>query len=131
MNKVKEKVLDKIPDIDSTNSDDDIVLKVEETKKEKQTSAKTGDIYDPELDLSFYKYPKIDILDHIPDKKIQVTRNELESNKEKILETLRNFNIEIAKIKATIGPTVTLYEIVPEAGVKISKIKNSLSWSFL
>ena len=87
MNKVKEKVLDKIPDIDSTNSDDDIVLKVEETKKEKQTSAKTGDIYDPELDLSFYKYPKIDILDHIPDKKIQVTRNELESNKEKILET--------------------------------------------
>ena len=124
-NKVEEKILDKIPDVDSTiNSDDDIVLKVEETKMEKQTSAKTGDIYDPELDLSFYKYPKIDILDHIPDKKIQVTKDELESNKEKILETLKNFNIEIAKIKATIGPTVTLYEIVPEAGVKISKIKN-------
>ena len=124
-NKVEEKILDKIPDVDSTiNSDDDIVLKVEETKIEKQTSAKTGDVYDPELDLSFYKYPKIDILDHIPDKKIQVTKDELESNKEKILETLKNFNIEIAKIKATIGPTVTLYEIVPEAGVKISKIKN-------
>ena len=124
-NKVEEKILDKIPDVDSTiNSDDDIVLKVEETKMEKQTSAKTGDVYDPELDLSFYKYPKIDILDHIPDKKIQVTKDELESNKEKILETLKNFNIEIAKIKATIGPTVTLYEIVPEAGVKISKIKN-------
>ena len=124
-NKVEEKILDNIPDVDSTiNSDDDIVLKVEETKMEKQTSAKTGDVYDPELDLSFYKYPKIDILDHIPDKKIQVTKDELESNKEKILETLRNFNIEIAKIKATIGPTVTLYEIVPEAGVKISKIKN-------
>ena len=123
--KVEEKILDKIPDVDSTiNSDDDIVLKVEETKMEKQTSAKTGDVYDPELDLSFYKYPKIDILDHIPDKKIQVTKDELESNKEKILETLKNFNIEIAKIKATIGPTVTLYEIVPEAGVKISKIKN-------
>tara|TARA_B100001079_G_scaffold95551_2_gene81913 strand:+ start:2796 stop:5108 length:2313 start_codon:yes stop_codon:yes gene_type:complete len=124
-NKVEEKILDNIPDVDSTiNSDDDIVLKVEETKMEKQTSAKTGDVYDPELDLSFYKYPKIDILDHIPDKKIQVTKDELESNKEKILETLKNFNIEIAKIKATIGPTVTLYEIVPEAGVKISKIKN-------
>ena len=124
-NKVEEKILDNISDVDSTiNSDDDIVLKVEETKMEKQTSAKTGDVYDPELDLSFYKYPKIDILDHIPDKKIQVTKDELESNKEKILETLKNFNIEIAKIKATIGPTVTLYEIVPEAGVKISKIKN-------
>ena len=103
---------------------DDIVLKVEESRIEKKTSAKTGDVYDPELDLSSYKYPKIDILDPAPDKKIQVTKDELESNKEIILETLRNFNIEISKIKATIGPTVTLYEIVPEAGVKISKIKN-------
>ena len=64
------------------------------------------------------------MLNNTTDKKIQVTKDELTSNKNRIIETLRNFKIEIAKIKATIGPTVTLYEIVPEAGVKISKIKN-------
>ncbi len=66
----------------------------------------------------------MDLLNSTTDKKIQVTKDELTSNKNKIIDTLKNFKIEIAKIKATIGPTVTLYEIVPEAGVKISKIKN-------
>ena len=76
------------------------------------------------MDLSNYKYPKVDLLNDTTDKKIQVSKDELTSNKNRIIETLKNFKIEIAKIKATIGPTVTLYEIVPEAGIKISKIKN-------
>ena len=81
-------------------------------------------MYDPELDLSNYKYPKIDLLKESDKKKIQVSKEELISNQEKIKETLRNFKIEIASMKATIGPTVTLYEIIPQAGIKISKIKN-------
>jgi DNA segregation ATPase FtsK/SpoIIIE, S-DNA-T family len=80
--------------------------------------------YDPTLDLSKYKYPTIDLLIDAPESKVQVTKEELEANKNKIVETLGNYKIGIASIKATIGPTVTLYEIIPEAGVKISKIKS-------
>ncbi len=80
--------------------------------------------YDPTLDLPQYQYPTLDLLNEYVSEKVQVTKEELEQNKEKILETLTNFKIGISKIKATIGPTVTLYEIVPEAGIKISKIKN-------
>lgn len=80
--------------------------------------------YDPTLDLPHYKFPHPNLLIEYPPKELQVTKDELEQNKDKILETLINFKIGIATIKATIGPTVTLYEIVPEAGVKISKIKN-------
>ena len=101
---------------------DDLELKVEKFDDPERLSK--IDIYDPKLDLSSYKYPKLESLKDYPDKKIQVSKDELESNKDKIVETLKNFKIEIAKIKATIGPTVTLYEIVPEAGIKISKIKN-------
>ena len=110
--------------LDVSDEEEDIKLKVEKTVNEKQSSTLSSDIYDPELDLSNYKYPKVDLLNNTTDKKIQVTKDELTSNKNRIIETLKNFKIEIAKIKATIGPTVTLYEIVPEAGVKISKIKN-------
>lgn len=80
--------------------------------------------YDPTLDLGSYRYPTIDLLNEYSSTKVQVTKDELEQNKDKIVETLINFKIGISSIKATIGPTVTLYEIVPEAGVKISKIKN-------
>lgn len=80
--------------------------------------------YDPKLDLSSYQYPTIDLLDRHEHQKVQVTKEELAQNKDKIVETLTNFKIGISSIKATIGPTVTLYEIIPEAGVKISKIKN-------
>jgi len=81
--------------------------------------------YDPTLDLPNYLFPHPDLLiDYPPKKDIQVTKDELEQNKDRIIETLVNFKIGISSIKATIGPTVTLYEIVPEAGVKISKIKN-------
>lgn len=80
--------------------------------------------YDPTLDLPKYKYPTPELLIDYPKKDVQVSKDELEQNKDKIVETLINFKIGISSIKATIGPTVTLYEIVPEAGVKISKIKN-------
>ena len=102
----------------------DLELKVEKTVDEKTAKSLTSKVYDPELDLSNYKYPKIDLLKESDKKKIQVSKDELISNQEKIKETLRNFKIEIASMKATIGPTVTLYEIIPQAGIKISKIKN-------
>lgn len=80
--------------------------------------------YDPTLDLSHYQYPPLELLEEHSSGNPKVTQEELEENKNKIVETLRNYKIEIVKIKATIGPTVTLYEIVPAPGVKISKIKN-------
>ncbi|MFT7030001.1 MAG: S-DNA-T family DNA segregation ATPase FtsK/SpoIIIE [Marinoscillum sp.] len=80
--------------------------------------------YDPTLDLPKYRYPTPELLIDYPQRDTQVSKDELEQNKNKIVETLINFKIGISSIKATIGPTVTLYEIVPDAGVKISKIKN-------
>jgi DNA segregation ATPase FtsK/SpoIIIE, S-DNA-T family len=82
------------------------------------------DPYDPKLDLPHYQYPTLDLLNNYDFQKVTVSRQELEENKNKIVETLVNFKIGIQEIKATIGPTVTLYEIVPDPGVKISKIKN-------
>ena len=80
--------------------------------------------FDPTLELAKYKFPHLDLLDtHGGTGGITINQEELEENKNKIVETLRNYKIGIAQIKATIGPTVTLYEIVPEAGVRISKIK--------
>lgn len=81
-------------------------------------------IYDPTLDLSSYKFPTLELLNEYETGKVQVTQEELNQNKDKILATLTNFKIGISSIKATIGPTVTLYEIVPDAGIKISRIKN-------
>jgi S-DNA-T family DNA segregation ATPase FtsK/SpoIIIE len=81
-------------------------------------------LYDPKLDLRNYTFPSLELLHPATANKLKVTREELESNKEKIVETLSHFNISIDTIKATVGPTVTLYEIVPQAGIKISKIKN-------
>ncbi|SDE29403.1 DNA segregation ATPase FtsK/SpoIIIE, S-DNA-T family [Mucilaginibacter pineti] len=81
-------------------------------------------IYDHRLDLANYKFPHLDLLENHGSNKISVNAEELEANKNKIVETLNHYNIEIDKIKATIGPTVTLYEIIPAPGVRISKIKN-------
>jgi DNA segregation ATPase FtsK/SpoIIIE, S-DNA-T family len=80
--------------------------------------------YEPTLDLEGYKYPSIDLLENYGDEKIEQDPAELVNNKNQIINTLRNYDIEIQKISATIGPTVTLYEIVPAAGVRISRIKN-------
>src|SRR6185436_10038400 len=80
--------------------------------------------YDPALELSGYKFPPLELLNEYDSAKVQVTQEELNQNKDKIIATLVNFKIGIQSIKATIGPTVTLYEIVPDAGIKISRIKN-------
>ncbi len=80
--------------------------------------------YDPTLELPRFENPVLDLLESYDDKKPVIDRAELEANKDQIIETLLNYKIEIVQIKATIGPTVTLYEIVPAPGVRISKIKN-------
>ncbi len=80
--------------------------------------------YDPILDLRDYKYPVLDLLENHGSDKIVQDPNELENNKNQIINTLKNYDIEIQKIYATVGPTVTLYEIIPAAGVRISRIKN-------
>ncbi len=107
---------------EDAEDDEEVELEVEEVEEDVVTSKLEN--YDPTLDLPKYKYPHPELLDDYPNNKVQVTKEELEANKDKIVETLTNFKIGISSIKATIGPTVTLYEIVPEAGVKISKIKN-------
>ncbi|MCD2259557.1 DNA translocase FtsK [Psychroserpens luteolus] len=80
--------------------------------------------FDPTLELSKFQFPPLDLLKKYDTEGITINQEELEENKNRIVETLNNYKIGIASIKATIGPTVTLYEIVPEAGVRISKIKN-------
>ncbi|NVO18092.1 MAG: DNA translocase FtsK 4TM domain-containing protein [Bacteroidetes bacterium] len=80
--------------------------------------------FDPTLDLGTFKFPGIDLLDEYGGGAISVNKEELEANKNRIVSTLGNYGIQIDKIKATIGPTVTLYEIIPAPGVRISKIKN-------
>jgi len=80
--------------------------------------------YDPTLDLSSYNAPELELLLDYPDEKVTIDRAEVEANKDQIIETLLNYKIEITKIRATIGPTVTLYEIIPKPGIRISRIKN-------
>lgn len=80
--------------------------------------------FDPRLDLSQYKFPELQFLQDYGDRKTEVSKDELEKSKNLIVDTLKNYKIEISQIKATIGPTVTLFEIVPAPGIKISKIKN-------
>ncbi|HZV45205.1 MAG TPA: DNA translocase FtsK, partial [Saprospiraceae bacterium] len=89
-----------------------------------QENKEHSEPYDSTLDLSSYRSPEIELLLDYPDEKIQIDRAEVEANKDQIIETLLNYKIEITKIRATIGPTVTLYEIIPKPGIRISKIKN-------
>lgn len=109
------------------NSDFIIESAVEEDEIEENLAAKLVDDFgefDPTLELSNYQFPTIDLLIDHSSGSITINQSELEENKNKIVETLNNYKIGIDKIKATVGPTVTLYEIIPEAGVRISKIKN-------
>lgn len=110
-------------DDEEDQSEEDLGMEVE-VPQDKEVRVDEMENYDPTLDLPRYIYPKADLLIDYPARDVQVSKDELEQNKDKIVETLINFKIGISSIKATIGPTVTLYEIVPEAGVKISKIKN-------
>ncbi len=111
---------------------DDLAMEVKEVVQEEEeidniANKLVDDFgeFDPTLELGNYKFPKIELLDqHGASGGITINQEELEENKNKIVRTLNNYKIGIAQIKATIGPTVTLYEIVPEAGVRISKIKN-------
>ena len=106
----------------------DVVVEVhqEALEDEKSINKKVKDFgeYDPTLDLSRFQLPKIELLQPYGDGKITFDKDEIEANKNSIVDTLKNYSIEIKEIKATIGPTVTLYEIVPAAGIRISKIKN-------
>ncbi len=109
---------------------DDIVMEVETLKEETidekfaNSLVEKQGFFDPTLELSNFKMPNIDLLKDYGDTGITINQDELEANKNKIVETLNNYKIGISNIKATIGPTVTLYEIVPDAGIRISKIKN-------
>jgi len=117
-----------------SSSNEDVQFTVENTeKKETQLSpqeiaaalvAEVGE-YDSTLDLPSYKFPSIDLLENYGGSKdIVINKDELNANKDRIIKTLGDYGIEIEKIKGIVGPTVTLYEIVPAAGVRISKIKN-------
>lgn len=116
--------------IEEETEGDNIDVKVEVHQElvedDKAINKKVKDFgeYDPTLDLSRFQLPKIDLLQQYGDGQITFDKDEIEDNKNRIVETLQNYNIEIKEIKATIGPTVTLYEIVPAAGIRISKIKN-------
>jgi len=107
---------------EEADEDDGPAFTIGKTQEEKKTSE--IEYYDPTLDLSSYRFPTIDLLKEYEHGQVKVTKEELEQNKNKIVDTLTNFKIGISSIKATIGPTVTLYEIIPDAGVKISRIKN-------
>ncbi|MFY8110691.1 MAG: DNA translocase FtsK [Flavobacterium sp.] len=122
-------VVSPIPNEVITTNDDAFVIEKaaeEDIIEENLASRLVSDfgLFDPTLDLSHYKYPTIDLLKEYSTGGITINQEELEENKNRIVDTLRNYKIEIAQIKATVGPSVTLYEIVPEAGIRISKIKS-------
>lgn len=108
----------------------ELEIKTAEKEVEDEPEVKTAEKvqqlkpYDPILDLRDYKYPSLDLLENHGSEKIVQDANELENNKNQIISTLKNYDINIQKISATVGPTVTLYEIIPAAGVRISRIKN-------
>ncbi len=110
---------------------EEVKVEVEKTFKEDQLVENLSNKlvedfgeFDPTLELSDYKFPNLDLLNDYGNENITIDQEELEQNKNRIVDTLRNYKIGIASIKATIGPTVTLYEIVPDKGIRISKIKN-------
>lgn len=120
-------VLPSVPSKPVTTGDLELEIKAApETAPEETAEEKVLNLppYEPTLDLRDYKYPSINLLETHGSEKIVQDNSELESHKNQIIATLRNYSIEIQKISATIGPTVTLYEIVPAPGVRISRIKN-------
>lgn len=130
---IPEPVLKQVEPIkeEPQSHENEVTIEVEEHEEEE---AETDNLanklvedfgqFDPTLELSKYQFPSLDLLKKYESEGITINQEELEENKNRIVETLNNYKIGISSIKATIGPTVTLYEIVPEAGVRISKIKN-------
>ena len=109
----------------------ELEMEVETVEEEQSESDNLSDklvedfgLFDPTLELGKYQFPPLDLLKKYDNEGISIDQEELEENKNRIVETLNNYKIGISSIKATIGPTVTLYEIVPDAGIRISKIKN-------
>ena len=120
-----------IPVKESTTNNDKVDIEVKEIVEEKSEADNLADKlvdnfgqFDPKLELGKFQFPKLNLLKQYDSEKITIDKDELEENKNRIVDTLANYNISISNIKATIGPTVTLYEIIPDAGVRISKIKN-------
>ena len=114
-----------------SENEGDMEMEVEQAAEEEEIDTISEKLvkdfgeFDPRLELSNYRFPSLELLrEHNVGGGITIDQEELEENKNRILETLNNYKIGIASIKATVGPTVTLYEIVPEAGIRISKIKN-------
>tara|TARA_Y100000813_G_scaffold68751_1_gene48752 strand:- start:5479 stop:7815 length:2337 start_codon:yes stop_codon:yes gene_type:complete len=122
----KEEITPKIKQEGSNDLGIEVHVNEEDTLSQKDIKSKLEELgdYDPKLDLSNYKIPAVNLLNDYGSGKIEIDKSELEANKNRIVETLANYKIGISSISATIGPTITLYEIVPEAGVRISKIKN-------
>ena len=120
-----------VKDSSSETDNEDINIEIKKGSREEKLSEEEiekklkelGD-YDPTKELSSYRMPKIDLLRDYGEGEIKIDNDELENNKNLIVDTLANYKIGITSVTATVGPTITLYEIVPEAGVRISKIKN-------
>ena len=102
----------------------DIEMTISTGAQEQKAEGKIQEPYDPRLDLSHYKFPTLDLLKHYDNDAPAIDKNEQEANKNRIIKVLQDFGIEIDTINATVGPTITLYEITPAAGVRISKIRN-------
>ncbi len=102
----------------------DIEMTITTGAEEQKAEGKIQEPYDPRLDLSHYKFPTLDLLKHYDNDSPAIDKNEQEANKQRIIKVLLDFGIEIDTINATVGPTITLYEITPAAGVRISKIRN-------
>ncbi len=127
--KVKGDELKKPVKVVAADMELEIKESVEEVEEEEPVKPETRNIklnipYEPTLDLSSYQYPSLDLLETHGSEKIVHDPAELEANKTQIISTLKNYDIQIQRIAATVGPTVTLYEIVPSPGVRISRIKN-------
>jgi S-DNA-T family DNA segregation ATPase FtsK/SpoIIIE len=96
---------------------------LDDSEKQSQELVEKHGLYDHKLDLAKFQMPPVELLKDYGSEEISINKEELEENKNKIVGLLKNFNVGIAEIKATIGPTVTLYEIVPEAGIRVAAIK--------
>ncbi len=125
---VADEIDEDLEDISNENLDQDLaeIKSKAPLNNEEDDTAYLASLsaYNPREDLSRYQFPTPELLNEVLESKIQVSDEELQANKDRIVDTLGNYGIGIDSIKATIGPTVTLYEIIPAAGVRISKIKN-------
>ncbi len=128
---IEEEIDEEVEEAESTDEETGLELLINEGVEEEEipeeeipVKAQPVSKYDPILDLRDYKYPSLDLLEQHGSEKIVHNAEELETHKNQIIATLKNYDIHIQKIAATVGPTVTLYEIVPAPGVRISRIKN-------